>query len=224
MQINEYFQQAINYFSDESWILKIFFIVLATVCLQFIQRKIFQKIIKNCQQTNNIWDHILFSAMNKPLGLLIWIIGISIATKIVPNNTDNSLLSAVDLLLDVGVIVVITWFFTRFISKGKKGLLQEGIQKGKPLDVTTAEAISKLLRASVIITAALIIIQKLGYSISGLLAFGGIGGIAIGFAAKDLLANFFGGLMIYLDRPFNVGDWIPRQYSGLKKHLISPHP
>jgi MscS family membrane protein len=40
------------------------------------------------------------------------------------------------------------------------------------------------------------------------LAFGGIGGIAVGFAAKDLLANFFGGLMIYLDRPFKVGDWV----------------
>ncbi len=51
-------------------------------------------------------------------------------------------------------------------------------------------------------------LQTLGYSISGVLAFGGIGGIAIGFAAKDLLANFFGGLMLYLDRPFIVGDWI----------------
>jgi MscS family membrane protein len=40
------------------------------------------------------------------------------------------------------------------------------------------------------------------------LAMGGVGGIAVGFAAKDLLANFFGGLMIYLDRPFAVGDWI----------------
>ena len=36
----------------------------------------------------------------------------------------------------------------------------------------------------------------------------GIGGIAVGFAAKDLLSNFFGGLGIYLDRPFTVGDWI----------------
>jgi len=45
-------------------------------------------------------------------------------------------------------------------------------------------------------------------SISGVLAFGGVGGIAIGFAAKDLLSNFFGGLFIYLDRPFAVGDWV----------------
>jgi MscS family membrane protein len=68
--------------------------------------------------------------------------------------------------------------------------------------------VAKLLRASVIITALLIAMQLFGYSISGLLAFGGIGGIAVGFAAKDLLANFFGGLMIYLDRPFSVGDWV----------------
>ena len=52
------------------------------------------------------------------------------------------------------------------------------------------------------------VLQSLGYSISGVLAFGGVGGIAVGFAARDLLANFFGGLMIYMDRPFNVGEWI----------------
>ena len=52
------------------------------------------------------------------------------------------------------------------------------------------------------------LLQTLGVSISGVLAFGGVGGIAVGFAAKDMLANFFGGLTIYLDRPFSVGDWV----------------
>jgi len=52
------------------------------------------------------------------------------------------------------------------------------------------------------------ILQSLGVSVSGLLAFGGVGGIAVGFAARDLLANFLGGLSIFLDRPFAVGDWI----------------
>jgi len=50
--------------------------------------------------------------------------------------------------------------------------------------------------------------QLFGYDIDHLIAFGGVGGLAVGFAAKDLLANFFGGLMIYLDRPFSVGDWV----------------
>jgi len=56
--------------------------------------------------------------------------------------------------------------------------------------------------------AGIMILQSLGVSVSGLLAFGGVGGIAVGFAARDLLANFLGGLSIFLDRPFAVGDWI----------------
>ena len=58
------------------------------------------------------------------------------------------------------------------------------------------------------ITGTLLVLQAFGVSVSGVLAFGGIGGIAIGFAARDLLANFFGALMIFLDRPFSVGDWV----------------
>ena len=56
--------------------------------------------------------------------------------------------------------------------------------------------------------ATLVALQTLGFSVSGVLAFGGVGGIAVGFAARDLLANFFGGFMIYMDRPFSVGDWV----------------
>ena len=62
----------------------------------------------------------------------------------------------------------------------------------------------------------------MGFSVSGILAFGGIGGIAIGFAARDLLANFFGGLMLYLDRPFAVGDWVrspDRNIEGAVEHI-----
>jgi MscS family membrane protein len=51
-------------------------------------------------------------------------------------------------------------------------------------------------------------LQILGVHIAGILAFGGFSGIAVGFASKDLLANFFGAMMIYMDKPFKVGDWI----------------
>ncbi|MGB2078981.1 MAG: mechanosensitive ion channel family protein, partial [Vibrio sp.] len=58
------------------------------------------------------------------------------------------------------------------------------------------------------ILGVLTILQTLGLSLSGLLTFGGVGGLITGMAAKDLLSNFFGGLMIYLDKPFKVGDWV----------------
>jgi len=90
------------------------------------------------------------------------------------------------------------------------------------MDETTVTALAKLLRLSVIITGGLVIAQSMGISVSGVLAFGGIGGIAVGFAAKDLLANFFGGLMVYLDRPFSVGDWVrspDRNIEGVIEHI-----
>ena len=51
-------------------------------------------------------------------------------------------------------------------------------------------------------------LQLVGVQVSALVAIGGAGTIVVGLAAKDMLANFFGGLMIYTDRPFTVGDWI----------------
>ena len=123
-------------------------------------------------------------------------------------KTDAGIFALVDPIRDVIVIVVLAWFLVRFITQAEKNIISIHEAKGEPVDVTTMDAIAKLLRLSVMITAALVMLQTLGFSISGLLAFGGVGGIAVGFAARDLLANFFGGLMIYLDRPFSVGDWV----------------
>ena len=75
-------------------------------------------------------------------------------------------------------------------------------------DSETSSAVGRVLRASVIFTTGLLILQVYGLPIEGVLAFGGIGGIAVGFAAKDVLANFFGTLMLLVDKPFVVGDWI----------------
>ena len=86
--------------------------------------------------------------------------------------------------------------------------LQAGKIADERLDPTTIHAIGKLLRLAVIITGLLVCLDTWQIDVSAVLAFGGIGGIAIGFAGKDLLANFFGGFTVYLDKPFKVGDWI----------------
>ena len=111
-------------------------------------------------------------------------------------------------VFEVGTIIVTAWTLIRLISFVEINIIKQQAEKGKEIDRTTADAISQLLRVSVVITSLLVGLQSLGFNISAILAFGGIGGVAVGFAAKDLLANFFGGLMIYLDRPFSVGDWI----------------
>nr|WP_272499983.1 MULTISPECIES: mechanosensitive ion channel family protein [Chromohalobacter] len=76
------------------------------------------------------------------------------------------------------------------------------------MDADTASAVAKILGAVVVVVVGLLVLSSLGVSPSGVAAFGGAGGLMIGFAARDMLANFFGGLVIHLDKPFRVGDWI----------------
>ncbi|MDH5630435.1 MAG: mechanosensitive ion channel family protein, partial [Gammaproteobacteria bacterium] len=129
-----------------------------------------------------------------------------------------------DTIRDIGVVILASWFLIRFVNEAENNMVKKAKKATEEdrVDAATIEAISKLLRISVTITTALVILQTMGVSISAVLAFGGIGGIAVGFAAKDLLANFFGGLMIYLDRPFAVGDWIrspDREIEGTVEYI-----
>ncbi|MAD00243.1 MAG: mechanosensitive ion channel protein MscS [Pseudomonadales bacterium] len=152
---------------------------------------------------------------------MIWSMGLMWAARITAVQMDQALEQVLDQVQRVLLIVLLAWFLLRLMQQIERRLVDPRY-RDKPADQTTVSAIGKLLRASVVITAVLVILQSLGYSVSGVLAFGGIGGLAVGFAAKDLLANFFGGLMVYLDRPFVVGNWVrspDRNIEGTVEHI-----
>ncbi len=200
--MNEYLDKFLGLLDGDRYgILRIFSIVFASLLLDFIQKRVLKRLYQRLQSTRTQWDDAFVHALQKPLTLLIWIIGLSLAMDVmeIPISSELRL---------VGVIATLTWVLIRFISFTEINILNQHEVAGKPLDRTTASAISQLLRTTILITATLVALQSLGFNISAILAFGGIGGIAMGFAAKDLLANFFGGMMIYLDRPFAIGDWV----------------
>lgn len=188
-------------YNTDTWILQVFVIIFVALLIDFVQKKIFRRLQRRLEKTPNLWDDAFIHAFISPLSVLIWIFGIAIALDI--TGSDNAFK-----VIEVGTIIVISWTVLRLIIYVEKNIIHQQKIKGKSVDKTTADAISQLLRISVIITTILVSLQSLGFNISAILAFGGIGGIAVGFAAKDLLANFFGGLMIYMDRPFSIGDWI----------------
>ncbi|NOZ54076.1 MAG: mechanosensitive ion channel family protein [Gammaproteobacteria bacterium] len=185
-----------------------FLVVFGVLVLDFIQRKMTNRLARKFKKTKNYWDDAFLHSIKKPISLIIWVLGLSFAAHIAGGKTDSSLVAYVDPVNDVLIIVAITWFLIRFIKHAEANIIESREAQGDPVDITTMDAVAKLLRLSITITAALVTLQTLGFSVSGVLAFGGVGGIAVGFAARDLLANFFGGLMVYLDRPFSVGDWI----------------
>lgn len=188
-------------------ILIIFGVVLMTAILSFVVSRVMIHIERQVSRSKNHWDDALFRAGRRPLMGFVWLQGVFWAAEVAQHYSGADIFGVNKPILSVGVIWLLAWATIAFVREAEK-ILVSADKLRQPMDYTTVSAIGKLLRAVVIITAVLIIMQSLGYSISGLLAFGGIGGIAVGFAAKDLLANFFGSLMIYLDRPFKVGDWI----------------
>ncbi len=190
------------------WVLQVFVIVFAVLVINFAFKIFLNKLAKRAETTENPWDDAFIQAALKPFRVLVWVIGILFAAEIVASESDAEIFRAIDPIRNVSIVAILAWFLIRFVKQFEIAYVKRQRQKGKPLDLTTTHALAKLLRASIFITAALVMMQTLGFSISGVLAFGGIGGIAVGFAAKDLLSNFFGGLMVYLDRPFKVGDWI----------------
>lgn len=205
----EQFMSALQQMIDQEnyWIGHIFLVVFVTLLAAYFSRKVMNKLMLRAQKTHNLWDDALVGAAQQPVRYAIWLIGLTVAAQLTLEHSDSELLQFVLPVRKIGVMVLIAWLLVRLIRRVEANLMDPEFTK-KPMDETTVSAIGKLLRVSVIITTALVVLQSMGYSISGVLAFGGIGGIAVGFAAKDLLANFFGGLMIYLDRPFSVGDWI----------------
>jgi len=186
------------------WVIQVFIVVLATVVANFFMKRFLAKMLLKLNKTKTRWDDITAVAMSRPLSWIMWLIGLGFAADIIHLKTQSPIFTASDTIRDVGILICIAWFVLAFI----RGAEKEFSEHSKNIDQHAAEAVGKLLRLTVIITSALVILQTLGFSISGVLAMGGVGGIAVGFAAKDLLANFFGGLIIYLDRPFTIGDWI----------------
>ncbi|MEO0443801.1 MAG: mechanosensitive ion channel family protein [Pseudomonadota bacterium] len=192
---------------EQLWVIYVFLVVFFTLMLATAARYFLKILEQKTLLTKNLWDDGLVNALRPPSRWLIWLFGLTLAADLVAISTAANIIETTSTIRQVGLILLISWFLVRLARAWENNFTNPRYQS-KPMDETTARAVGKLLRASIIITALLIIMQNMGYSVSGILAFGGIGGLAVGFAAKDLLANFFGGLTIYLDRPFTVGDWV----------------
>lgn len=194
----------------DHWIVKFLVIIFIIIIINITTRLFLGSLRKQFKKTNNIWDDCIINSIYKPFTILVWILGVVFTLEAFNNDLKIFNISN-DFLIDLkraGIIFVIALFLSNLSKNFQQAIVANNVSNNIDVDEATYEAIAKIIRLSIIITSGLIILQTFGFSISGVLAFGGIGGVAVGFAAKDMLANFFGGLMIYLDRPFRKGDWV----------------
>ncbi|KHT47750.1 mechanosensitive ion channel family protein [Vibrio sinaloensis] len=201
----------------EQWDTNVILITIASFFAWVIWRIVYGRLEILAEKTRFHWDDLTLAALKTPVSTLIWCWPATVSLGfLLQDHMGDKLnwLSTVKLLL---VIAIFVWITIRLINN-----IEEYVLDQTNRDETTVQAVAKVSRLFFIVIGGMTVMQAFGLSLSGLLTFGGVGGLIVGLAAKDLLSNFFGGMMIYFDRPFKVGDWIrspDRQIEGTVERI-----
>lgn len=165
----------------------------------------------------NEWFSIIYKSIKKPLMFQLFVILLYVNRTHIKVSEELIITSTTYLSF-----LIAGWALFRISNLTKDKVIQDLNEEYKKLTLesdedrkrtikyktTFIDAMFKIINFASIIIIVLIFLQKIGLSLSGILAFGGMSGIILGFACKDFLSNFFGGLMIYTNKMFYIGDWI----------------
>jgi len=193
-----------------------------TIVMQRLVIRGFHALTQNiATRTQTELDDVLLAAAEKPASWLILIIGILMTVHILnPPANIFPLITLIDQVGKVGSIVLGMWFLWRLVDGFSVYFSARASQSKTALDDQLVPFIAKTLKIFLILTSVLVLAQNMGYSISGLIASLGIGGIAVAMAAKDTIANVFGSIMLLIDRPFTIGDWIKtKEFEGVVEEI-----
>ncbi len=223
MTLNQILEHVVTWYQEHAWFFHVFSFVFFTGFIILLKKRLFKKLHARALSTKTIWDDCFFSAAAKPIDLIIWVTGLSLAAQISALHFENAVVQeAISTIKSAIYLIAVGWFLIRFVQEVESHYISNAKAQGTNADVTTVRAITQLSRLAITVTFGLVILDSLGVPTSGVMAAGGLGGIAVGFAAKDLLANIFGGLLVFLDRPFMIGDWVrspDKSIEGIVEHI-----
>jgi small-conductance mechanosensitive channel len=144
----------------------------------------------------------VFAVSRKMSGLvLIWLVGL-IWIRLLQVAVIENILHAVFILFAAGPIRTILIVLLEVLERN----LAERTETN--LDNIVIDLLNKFSGAIVYATAAVIALDVLGVNVMPFIAGAGVLGVAVGFAAKDTLSNLIAGILLIIDRPFEIGDRI----------------
>jgi len=183
------------------------FILAGIIARAILNSWLGHRLKKLTERTETEADDMATAALINPLGLLLPIFGVYLALRMLLGVRPEWLANT-DRFFKVGIIFVVIWTAFKMADALAVLLMELSSKTESKLDDQIVPLVRKAAKTFLAVLGFILVAQNLGYSVSGLLAGLGIGGLALAMAAKDTLANLFGSLMILIDRPFHVGDWV----------------
>ena len=116
----------------------------------------------------------------------------------------------------------LVWLMIRFLDSMIIHYVVPYAEKSESdLDDVLVPILRTVAKVILVIMAIIMVLSDFGFNVAGLVAGLGIGGLAIAFAAKDLISNIFGGVSVIADKPFKIGDMIKFLRRSCKKQKRS---
>ncbi len=194
-------------------------IALAAAILFLLLRLSGLRLINRASGRVSAFREALYRAAHSPaLALIMLCAAYLIGTQINERIHAPVLSRILDPSLRVGILAVLGWAGWNLIEIYP--LVQH--PRARTLDPMLYDLLGKSARLGVVTLIGLMILRTLHFPIASLLTIGGIAGIAVGFAAQGVVSNLFGAVVIYLDQPFKIGEWIvlpSLNISGTVEHI-----
>ncbi|RDU70549.1 mechanosensitive ion channel family protein [Helicobacter brantae] len=142
----------------------------------------------------------------KPILMLIIISSFAISLTILayPKPASPDFL----MWVNASYIIALSWLAILLFKGYGIAILGSLAEKNNTFRREVINLLLKITYFLIILIALLILLKNFGFNISALIASLGIGGLAVAFAVKDMLANFFASVVLLFDNSFNQGDWI----------------
>ncbi len=169
---------------------------------------IFGNIIKRItKKTKSKLDDIIIDKIEEPVVLAFVLGGIWFAVRYL--NLSDAALNFTDKAFYIAFTFDVSWMVVRLVDSLLIEYLTPLVRKTKgDLDDQLLPVIRKALKTAIWVIAVVVGLNNAGYDVGALLAGLGLGGLAFAMAAKDSVANLFGGITVFIDKPFKIGDRI----------------
>ena len=157
-------------------------------------------------KTRAQWDDKIIIAIKRPIGMIgasaFWFFSIHLL------QFEGTALTILTITVQIIFSISLIWLCYRLVNVFTEYLDRLTAKTDSSFDDQLVPLLQKALKIFVVVFGILVMFQNLGINVISVLAGLGLGGLAFALAARDMCANLFGSIMIFLDRPFNIGDWI----------------
>ena len=182
----------------------LFGMVLKKILVNYIEKRI-EDFVK---KTEAEWDDKLFEAIVKPVNAFILIGALHAAAFLLVFNLEKFPTEFIGKSYTVFLGITIIWLVYRMVEVLAHYLDELLAKADEGLRGQFMPLIRRALRILVVIIGALTVLATIGVNIAGLVALGGVLGLAFSMGSQDSVANLVGTVNILTDRPYKVGDWI----------------